>query len=1140
MGKGIFIGLGGAGVNTTGHLKAKILFDHYGGNEAKMNLDCRFIFIDTDDKDINALNELYSKRVGGGRDFISDDERVNLGNVNPFALHWDALHPVGNRTREQERLLSWIDPEAAKKLKHQPLSDGASANRQQGRTAVWSRWRSIEGRIRTAVNALSDIGKREGGGKRALPTINLLSGTCGGTGSSMLLDVAFMVDRMWRDKNPGEEGDPIMRAVLFMPYQYIENYRISQSSEVTIEDYQCNGFALFDELEAVLADKHIAGDGTKFKEVAAGHVDYKGRDMPFPVFNFAFCIDARTEGGHNIKQEEIYLNTAELLYYWHLGAATQGAVVSRVDNEQQAIGDLRPGDSVPLFSTIGYRALRFPEELMEEYFTTRFLYELFAKGLLGDDYEAVVPDERRRQEHVQQAFKTCIARYLFADKQQQGVPNLERDRLDKVENKLQLFGSGRFKREGKDAIDPNRVADPDLLGEFVADAADLARQIKEEMKREFDNAGPTSIGSLVRMMRDGFTDATGRTGSLEDEIEDAILRYGLKYARQFAINLDTMCDAQVYLPGSDNDLLDKKEAYERRLIELEGEIEAARRKCQEVRSGKREEAFWGLHGHLLEQIERRSTIVILEQQIEVLYRLFKGEEGILDDYKHGIADLITKASDDVNNKEKGLFFAYQGLPKRFSEMGKNVTTSYLPPIETFVDQEGWTRDHLFATLYRKLVEQEHVGGGDERPRRYGLDFGYNPAKQGLHGVLWEMLTDQRYTGRQRGYDDQGHTRFFRKAFAKSPPDKESRELLEEFRNIAVRYINVRAQEQEDISQQRNKSLLERFRALDDKEKSKIIKDFDDRGTQTFCRMEGVGGPIYSVYAGPDLGLVLELKPTFENRGNEQFVEESSRNRLVKIKVVTQQTLRRYPHYRDLQSTYWTVKEMRERDGRLFAPHIHRIFNKVGAQRGLAQVALDSPDKRIRLFATTLLYREILDKAAEENRFLLEQILDLNPMLVGQEKRQNSPLIIQKGADGSRLARICHKFERTATGKLQLLEKNFITVCHNALNLYEVFNSMADYTTVFAALSDFDDFFRRHTTSVWIPLLEKGRAGLKAKVVQGLTVGDPKVRLLYEKLSNDLEENIYPQLTKTLSERTPNDKTPEIGGTTKTETVKLDV
>src|SRR5919205_1527803 len=107
MGKGIFIGLGGAGVNTAGHLKAKILFDHYGGNEAKMNLDCRFIFIDTDDRDINDLNKQFSSRLGGGRDFITNEERVNLGDINPFALHWDALHPTGNQTLEQKRLLTW-------------------------------------------------------------------------------------------------------------------------------------------------------------------------------------------------------------------------------------------------------------------------------------------------------------------------------------------------------------------------------------------------------------------------------------------------------------------------------------------------------------------------------------------------------------------------------------------------------------------------------------------------------------------------------------------------------------------------------------------------------------------------------------------------------------------------------------------------------------------------------------------------------------------------------------------------------------------------------------------------------------------------------------------------------------------------
>ena len=48
MPKGIFIGLGGAGVATVARLKALLLQRTYGGNMEAMSQDCSFIFYDTD------------------------------------------------------------------------------------------------------------------------------------------------------------------------------------------------------------------------------------------------------------------------------------------------------------------------------------------------------------------------------------------------------------------------------------------------------------------------------------------------------------------------------------------------------------------------------------------------------------------------------------------------------------------------------------------------------------------------------------------------------------------------------------------------------------------------------------------------------------------------------------------------------------------------------------------------------------------------------------------------------------------------------------------------------------------------------------------------------------------------------------
>jgi hypothetical protein len=1109
MGKGIFIGLGGAGLITTAHLKAKMLFDHYGNDADAMGEDCQFIFIDTDDNAINELNTLYSTRMGGGRDIITRDERENLGEVNPYATHWQVTHAGGKGRPDYEHFLSWVDPDAAERLRNQQLKKGASANRQQGRIAVWERWQLIEGKIKSALRILDKLeSQKEGDMDTAYPVFYILSGTCGGTGSSSFLDVTYLVDRLYREKYQKRLGDPRIRAVLFMPYWYIDYYKTVRADSGLIENYQCNGFAFFDEVEAVLSDRW-SGTGQKFSAAAARRIN---QDVSFPLFNLAFCIDSQTERGYSVSQEQMYRNTAELLYYWHLGSA-QATMVSKRDNEDMA--NVSSGEAVPMFATIGYRALRFPEELMEEYFKRRFLFELFENGVLGAEYLDAVLDEHRRNEHIQQAFQKSIARYLFAQNQEENIPNMERERRARVENRLQFFDLGRFKREGKNAFDAGKIANPDFLSALVDDADSIARQIKEELKQDFEGAGgSTSLDSILRTMTGGYREATGKFGSLEDEIEDAIIRYGLKYAAAFAGRLDVLCEEQVQKPGTSSDLRDKQIARSRRLKELEGEIAAAVKSCQETSSSKREPAIWELYNKLREQIELRAEVVVIEQQIEVLNKLSFSEQGILDDYERGIGELITQVqqllsgSDDQNLSLRNAYTIH--LPSRFIATREDVTTTYLPSVLQFVEQGNWARGHLFDILYQKLVEQDHSPGGGDKPRRYGSDFGYAATKRGLHAILWDMLTQSAYSGYENGYELDGHTNFFRKAFARRPPEKSAVEILNELQRIARNYIEIRSREEGEVRRQRDMSLLDRFNSIEsDEERKWIANQFSEVGTQTFCPMDSTEGTIYSVYAGPQEALAVALG--YKQGETHQFVKEDSKNRLVRIKMLTRQTLRQYPHYRDLRATYYNVREARMKDHVLFSPHIHRVFNKVGAALGLSQVTLDTADQRMRLYATLLLYREACEKARTDTPWLIEQLLDLNPAFRGQEKRQASPLLIEKLQNEQRIARICARLEKTVDGRLILLEKNYRTAAYNAINFKAIFLEMERDVTLFATLSEFDNYFRSNASSDWIPLIVAARDSLDAKIAAGLENAD--VKAFYNELSN-----ILVKLSDELSER----------------------
>ena len=68
--KHVFIGLGGSGVNTLTPLKYKI-YERTQATEMKtrrqvMESNCRFIFVDTDSRDIQRANERYKDLYENG------------------------------------------------------------------------------------------------------------------------------------------------------------------------------------------------------------------------------------------------------------------------------------------------------------------------------------------------------------------------------------------------------------------------------------------------------------------------------------------------------------------------------------------------------------------------------------------------------------------------------------------------------------------------------------------------------------------------------------------------------------------------------------------------------------------------------------------------------------------------------------------------------------------------------------------------------------------------------------------------------------------------------------------------------------------------------------------------------------------
>ncbi|HEX8148813.1 MAG TPA: tubulin-like doman-containing protein [Pyrinomonadaceae bacterium] len=1094
---GVFIGLGGAGVTTTAHLKAKLL--RAAGSREKLREHARFIFIDTATRHIERLNNQYRKEFSN-ESIITPEEHVNLGNVNPWEIFTSAQEDIKNGRIDQhnQHLINFVDPKSANDFNPRPLDEGASANRQQGRVAIWDRRLEIQNKIMQAVLDLKNIANEEANA-HPIP-FYILSGTVGGTGSSAFLDVAYILDREVKKQSPGW-GDPKIRAVLFMPQWYIQQYQAKPAPQHIIENYQSNGAAFFDEQSYFLADYYSGvgdGRGEKFSAVCVDPAidrELGPNHRRWKLFDFAVCVDGTTEHGATLTDEQMYVNTAELLFYWHQGYA-QGGMVEQFDNVLAEAYRASQNGLTPAFVTMGYRALQFPELLMREYFRRRFLYEFFYYGLVGAAYKDALPNEPRREE-VGDAFRRSVARYLFESEFEEKVPNLEAARGAAVEAAVRSLSAGRFMKEehgflgrigfgSKEEYDPEKIADAREVTRFVDHARTIIADLRRKMEEEFnDEDAETGRERLLGNVRRGFSAEKNEpsSGSVESFLEDGIMRFGLLYAAGLADALDVEADNKARQLGEERTrVLDQ-------LDQLEGQITSSQNDCLRAKSGEKPRHFADLFNRLRQRIQLAAREVVLSQQIRVLNDLSEGETGVLDNYHHNLDRIYRLVHDRLRGKKDArdttldIEASYRReLPKLFSATAEDVTTTYLPDVKSFVRDGQWTDGHLFAQLYGKLIRQDEQPGRNSRPLRHKKDdYGRSADLQGLQSDLRRMLTDKEITRTERGYAAGGEIHFFRNFFSTERAE-DPQALVNRLEEYAVAYIDQQMRRSDDINQQVNKPLIERVESLTADEKQKLKEEkFSDAGTQTFCRMSLVGGtpPVtYNLYVGSDPGLAARLGYDAGSR-KHQFIPEDTPNRFLKIKANTLYTINRYPYLDQYHKVYTATKDQRRQADKTFAPHIHRLFNEYGVAEGMNMLLKGSKDP-VDLFVLSLFYRELFDLAKAEHPALLEEIFYLDEELRGDRLTCHSPLIIESSAGTGTKALVCGKIN-LAQSKLLLERRDFINVAGFVESHMDIYRGLVNRPQLVDVLHTVDRYFRERCSRTWLLLFDRAATQLGEKL-----------------------------------------------------------
>lgn len=708
--KHIFIGLGGSGVNTVSLIKYKV-YERTKATEMKsriqvMNETYRFIFVDTDSRDVSTANEKYRHLYEDGKvDFINDVELLNLGDINPYISYKEAgLHPEGRINR---RIIEACPSMVAESMDNRDLSFGAGALRLKSRIAFARKEDKFLDKLQTCIN---DLNQEVINSEKNVIHYWVVASCNGGTGSGTVQDVLYLVNMMHRTHI--DKGNPKVGLVLYMP-------RIYMNINSDNEKYPRNAYAVFKELEAFQKWAKESPRNLLFHRMALVD-DYTlfDEDMEYRPFEFCIPIDYHTERNSNMGDiNKMYSNTAELMFYIHSGKGA-GGFKSFLDNYED--GEVTT-DADSFLVPMGYMALRKPNEQFENYVSLRIKYEMLRYGILGSPVESL--DERKKL--MDSLFDSIIKSALF-------------EAGEGKESYFKTISAIATEKLEEDMPD-NAIMDSD--NKIVTK---LPTNISIEEAR-------SEISTIIATIKRYGEEKNKTRQAIEQELwtwtEENCRKYGLMYVKDILQELDAHCTElyMAYTTGMNTEILQDIRPTRKAMADnrdsIEKELDDLYKKAIDVsftekfgRGNAKDVAtfFYKLKDWVGASIQ----VILTEEAFDMIRELSYGDRGIIDRIITHVRKLITEAT-SVLNGEKGAAQAYRSLAKNFYEAKLDVTSVFVPDITEYADGYGWKEDgNLFSEWYGLIIGHT---------TDYVLGEGYTPLRNGdpsasLEGIFSQMIT----------------------------------------------------------------------------------------------------------------------------------------------------------------------------------------------------------------------------------------------------------------------------------------------------------------------------------------------------------------------------------------------------------------
>lgn len=787
--KHIFIGIGGSGCETVSQIKEKVYEKRFAEATATktrlqaMNDSYRFLFIDTDQRDIDIANKRNRATFEQGKvPFISPQtDLINLGRANPYAIYYEATQDPN--TLINKRILEACSSELAAKIPDQPLSFGAGAFRMKSRIAFAHSLTDFQSKVQAAISSLNDV--KTVGGEDCIIYYWVVGSTLGGTGSGIFNDVLYHLNQIHHQVVGN--GNPQLVLTMYMPKVYID-------SNSTEDKYTLNAFGVFSELSAFKAMSYNEKQNTIMHRLAFQNdytlIDSQRRYNPF---YYLIPVDIQTDKGTSLgTTRTMYRNTAEMLYHLHNGKA--GATFrSDIDNY---MNDIMERNHKEFLVPMGYVSLQKPNEQFNNYMRFRLRRDILRSWLLCDSGKEAVVEESSIENLYKELFREL-------DSKISGT----------IANKI---AGGNAINDLKTTLD-SQDSSSDKLDDQLELSAILGtiEDVKKNISNE-SNSADKREEYKQKIIQDIWSNA-----------EKWVRSHGLTYALN-AVDEVRKYMAENFKKEEGKGFSDREDALQSQSESLEKLYAEAKKhdltEKARIKSNKQDITSYisALQAYVDESIS-----IALARWSHDLRKDFCDDEK--NDELSKLKKHLASFKDKVAEMNKDAVKLYNKLSTDMGETTMDVTTVYLPQLKKIADGNGWISDNIFSRLYRTIINAQEDEA--ETPERKELQkfledniyFAVNEdivqtIKSGQYQVSFTKV-DEKTKKEEKTAD----TRYF----CNPNLERSDEKVVEDFLSLAVTVLETKMRESKEIQEKwDNKKISAFFADLTNEEKDDVRRSLN--------------------------------------------------------------------------------------------------------------------------------------------------------------------------------------------------------------------------------------------------------------------------------------------------------------------------